>query len=328
MIKPINLKSENRCYLLFGEDEWVKNETLKQIKHYFLPRGEDLMNSLEVEGKEATVRGINDFCETMPFFADIKIMVVHNSGFFKTGRKDESEALIGLLPHLPEYSVLVFVETEVDKRSKAYKVMQKTYVTFACEYPGDEEVATLLKEWNKEQGIKMDSTVMHYFMVNMPKNITYMMNELSKLTAYCMESIVTREAIDMVCTFALEQVVFNLLNEMTVKNAGRALEIYAKLIESKESPIGILVLIGRQYRLILQIKYLMRNGLQAKSIGGQLGIPYFAVSQMMKQAQSLGFRELEEIIAACLEADIHIKTGKMEPVKCIEMLILKCIYIA
>lgn len=55
--------------------------------------------------------------DTMPFFSERRLILIEDSGFFKTS----SEALAEYLPTMPDTTCIVFVEEAVDKRNKLYK---------------------------------------------------------------------------------------------------------------------------------------------------------------------------------------------------------------
>ena len=64
----------------------------------------------------------------MPFFADYRVVLVENSGFFK----NKCEELAEYLKNLPDYVRFVFVEEEVDKRSKMYKAVKSAGAIGFC----------------------------------------------------------------------------------------------------------------------------------------------------------------------------------------------------
>lgn len=312
-----------KCYLIHGEEEWIKNNFIKDIKAKVLDESTELMNYNVFEGKEVTVLGITDMCETLPFFSEKKVVVVKNSGLFKTGKKDESEKLAEWIGDIPDYVVLLFCETEVDKRSKLYKQVKGNYALVEAGYPGDEELVKIFMQKNANIG----QETLRYFVQNMPSNIGYALSEFEKLLDYTHGKPISKKEIDEICVFSLEQRVFTLIKEVTNKNTTQALKIYKALIDSKESPIGILVLIARQYRVMLQVKYLLKANMPIKQIASEVGLPFFVAKETAKQVEIFSFKQLETVISMCLESDIAIKTGKMEQIKCIEMLIVNCIYI-
>ena len=79
------------------------------------------MNFSRFEGKGTEIPKVIDLAETMPFFADRRVILLENTGFFK----NKADALADYMGSLPDYLVLIFVEEEVDKRNRMYKAVQK-----------------------------------------------------------------------------------------------------------------------------------------------------------------------------------------------------------
>ncbi|MHC1747532.1 MAG: DNA polymerase III subunit delta [Cellulosilyticaceae bacterium] len=328
-MKGINdLKTIDSCYLLMGEDDCLREKFIRNLKQTVLSAQDDMMNLVQLEGKDVSALQIIEACETMPFFADKKMVFVVDSGLVKAGKKEETEKLVKWLSNLPSYVVLVFSESEVDKRNQLYKKIKTEYTVNTFVYPGEEQALSILTGIARDRGAIIERGVLNYFVRSMPENLTYMMNEFEKLLDYAKGEVITTMHINEVCVFSLEQQVFQLVKEVVNKQAANALQIYNTLILRKESPVGVLVLIARQYRVILQVKYLMKNQSSEKLIASEVGIPYFVVRDTLKQAEKYNFKQLEQILEYCLESDVALKTGKLEPIKCVELLIMKCIYIS
>ncbi|ONI44346.1 DNA polymerase III subunit delta [Candidatus Epulonipiscium fishelsonii] len=309
-------------YLLYGTEEWIKNKRLNEIKANTLGETPDLMNYTYHEGNRCNIDAIISQCETMPFFSEYKLIVIKNSNLFKSGRKEDTEKLSEWLKNIPSYVVMVFAEYEIDKRNKLFKAINKEGTVESCDYPNTEEIYKLL---TSKASLKKE--VFYYFINNMPKNILYILNEYEKLISYCDGRIITKKDIDILCNFDAEQQVFELIKYMGTKQTTKCIKIYTALIEAKEYPIKILILIARQYRLMLQTKYLVRSNIPAIKIATELNIPLFVAKELVNQAEEKTFDKIQEILKYCLETDEQIKTGKMEPVKSVELLIMKCIYI-
>ncbi|MDF2593837.1 MAG: polymerase delta subunit [Clostridia bacterium] len=318
-------KEDDKCYLLIGEDTWSKNKWFTEIKHKTLTSADEMMNYFEAEDKDITVAKLADIAETLPFFSDKKMIYIKNSGFFKTGKKEETEKFEEFIKNIPEYLVLVIDEQEVDKRSKLYKAIHTKHTVITFDYPGEDKVYGMLEEQVQLNQLKIDAPTLRYFLRNMPENIVYIRAEFDKLIAYTDRKAVTKEDIDKVCVFSLEKRIFELVKRIANRKADEAFQIYHTLIQGKESPIGILVLIARQYRMMLQLKYLLKTRMPSKEIASKMKLPYFALKEMTEQVSLYTFKQLEEILALCLETDKDIKTGKMESVKRVEILIMQCL---
>ena len=116
-----DLKSGNfkQVYLLCGEEAYLKNRYKKRLREALVGAG-DLMNFTSYTGKGIDVKQVIDQAETMPFFAERRLIQIEDSGFFKNACPELAE----YLPTMPPETYMVFVESEVDKRGKLYKAVK------------------------------------------------------------------------------------------------------------------------------------------------------------------------------------------------------------
>ena len=105
--------SFRQVYLMYGEEAYLKNQYKNRLRKAIL-QSDDTINFTSYEGRGTDVKQLIDQAETMPFFADHRVIQVENSGFFKNACPE----LADYLPQMPPETVLVFVENEVDKRSR------------------------------------------------------------------------------------------------------------------------------------------------------------------------------------------------------------------
>lgn len=313
------------CYLLLGEDSWSKGQYIEKVKKEVLVSGNEMMNFFEAQDKEVVVSQIQDAMDTLPFFAEQKLILLKETGLFKPGKKEETEKFEALVHQLPDYVVLLIDEKEVDKRSKLFKTIKSKANIVEFNFPGETVVSQFLKQQCKEKNLKIEEGTLSYFIQKMPEDMAYILGEWDKLTSYVETGFITREAIDAICIFSLETRVFEMVKNIVNHEVNAALEIYSRMIQSKESPIGILVLIARQFRMMYQVKYLLANRSPLKEIAAQIKLPFFVVKEIGQQVQGYSFKQLEDILEACLHTDEMIKSGKMESSQCVEMLIMKCL---
>lgn len=313
------------CFLLVGEDHWSKSQYIQKVKQEVLQDPNDMMNYYEAKEKDVLADNVKDVMETLPFFAEYKLVYLKDTGYFKPGRKEESEKFEVYLKEIPDYVVLLIDEREVDKRSKLYKTIKSKYEVVEFNFPGEEAVVKMLQEKSRQDGIQVDVATLYYLVRNMPEDIEYIFGEWQKLISYVEDHRITRENIDAVCVFSLETRVFELVKKIANGKSDEALQIYSRMLQSKESPIGILVLVARQFRVMYQVKYLKAKGQDMKQIAAQTKMPYFAVKEMLDQVNTYSFSGLEHLIEACLETDRMLKTGKMEAGQCVELLIMRAL---
>ena len=69
-----------QVYLLYGEEGYLKKQYKDRFIKAMLPDG-DTMNYAYYEGKNTDVKEVIDLAETLPFFAERRLIVFENTGF-------------------------------------------------------------------------------------------------------------------------------------------------------------------------------------------------------------------------------------------------------
>lgn len=315
-IKSGNFKS---AYLLYGDEAYLRQQYKERLIHALNPE-DDTMNFSKYEGRGIEVREMIDLCETMPFFAEYRVILVENSGFFK----NKCDELAEYMKTLPEYVRFVFVEEEVDKRSKMYKAVKScgSVVEFAKQ---DEKT---LMRWAAgilaKEGRKITTRDMELFLTKTGTDMGNIRMELEKLITYTMgQDIVTAQDIEAVCTTRTENKIFEMVRAVTEKNQRRALDLYNDLLTLKEPPMRILFLLSKQFRQLCLAKKMAGEGASQNEIASRLGVPAFVVRNIMSCARSYSIDELEQAERDFVDAEEAVKTGTLQDGLSVELLIVK-----
>ena len=84
-----------QVYLLYGEENYLKQQYKGKLKKALIQE-EDSMNFSMFEGKKTEPKEIIDLAETMPFFADRRVIFLEDTGFFKNQCGDLPEYMAEL----------------------------------------------------------------------------------------------------------------------------------------------------------------------------------------------------------------------------------------
>lgn len=315
-IKTGNFK---QSYLLFGEEAYLKQQYKEKLLNALNPDG-DTMNFSRYEGKGIDVKQVIDLCETMPFFADRRIILLEDTGFFK----NKCEELADYMKSLPDYLVLVFAESEVDKRSRMYKAVKSS--GRVTEFAKQDEKT--LMQWAAgilgKEGKKITQKDMELFLTKTGTDMGNIRMELEKLVAYTEgKDIVAAEDIEAVCVTQTTNKIFDMVRAVTEKNQKKALELYYDLLTLKEPPMRILFLLAKQFRQLLLTKKMAGEGASQNEIASRLGVPSFVVRNISACARSYTVEELERAVEDFVDAEEAVKTGRLGDVLSVELLIVK-----
>lgn len=316
-----DLKTGNfkKAYLLFGEESYLRQQYKEKLIKALNPQ-EDTMNFTRYEGKGIEVREMINLCETMPFFAECRVILVENSGFFK----NKCEELADYMKTLPDYIRMIFVEEEVDKRSRMYKAVKaQGRVT---EFARQDEKS--LMRWAAgilgREGRKIKTSDMELFLTKTGTDMGNIRMELEKLIAYTQgRDVVTSSDIEAVCTTQTANKIFDMVRAVTEKNQKRALELYYDLLTLKEPPMRILFLLAKQFHQLFLSKKMAEEGLSQPEIASRLGVPSFVARNIMACARAYSAEELQKAEEDFVEAEEAVKTGRLQDLLSVELLIVK-----
>lgn len=309
----------SQVYLLFGEEAYLRKQYKDKLKNALSADG-DTMNCHYFEGKDVSVGEIIDLAETMPFLAERRVIVLENTGLFKSGGEALAEYILNPSPTV----FFVFAEAEIDKRSKLYKAVQSKGVS--VEFAMQDE--NTLKRWIlgmiKRENKNISENALNLFLNKTGTDMENIHKELEKLFCYCLEKdFITEEDIEEICTQKVSNQIFDMVNAIADRQQKKALSLYYDLLALREAPMRILFLIGRQFNILLMVKEMKKKGYDNKTIASKAGIPPFTVGKYAAQASKFKTKDLKQALNECVEADEAVKTGRMNDKMSVELLIVK-----
>ncbi len=315
-IKTGQLKT---AYLLYGPEAYLRRQYRDKLKHA-MAAPDDNMNFAAFEGKETDVEAVIELAETLPFFAEQRVILIENSGFFK----NSCERLAEYLPKTPSTTHFIFVEDEVDKRSKCYKAVQKTgkVVEFAT------QTEELLTRWIlsrlKKEGKNITGSVMQLFLSKTGTDMGNIDRELEKLICYTMGRPVIEAAdVEAIATEQTQNKIFEMVNAIAEHNQRKALDLYYDLLTLKEPSMRIMYLISRQFQILLNVRDMSARGMDQASMAKIAGIPPFAVRRNVSQAKGFSMEQLKQALRDGVDLEEAVKTGRMNDQMAVEIFLMK-----
>ncbi|MFR3728825.1 DNA polymerase III subunit delta [Lacrimispora sp.] len=303
-------------YLIYGDEVFLKNSYKNKMKAAITDG--DTVNFNQFEGKGIDIKELISLSDTMPFFAEKRLILIEDSGFFKS----PAEELAAYLSQIPDTTCMIFVESEVDKRSRMFKKVKE--VGYVCEM-GRQDLGQLAK-WAgtllSREGKKITGNTMELFLSKTGDDMENIRMELEKLVSYTLgRDIITAEDVEAICTERVTNKIFEMVTAIVNRQTRKAMDLYEDLLTLKEPPMRILFLIARQFNQLLQVKELMGKGMDKSGIASKLKIPPFAAGKIMPQARSFSKEAILSYVNLCVDAEEAVKTGKLLDRLAVELLL-------
>ena len=308
-----------KVYVLYGEERYLVKQYRDKLKKA-LADPEDTMNFSAFEGEDINVKEIIDLAETMPFFADRRVILIENSKLFKKGGDELGE----YFENLPETTYFIFVEVEVDKRSKLFK--EATKQGNAVEF-GTQTDETLMK-WIggriSKEGKNITQAAYRAFIAKTGTDMQNIEKELEKLICYCMEKeVIEPEDVEAITTEQINNKVFDMVDAIASHRQKQAMDLYYDLLALREAPMRILFLITRQFQILLTVKVMTPQGFGNKDIAAKAGCPEWVVRKYQSQAKAFSLDQIKQAIADGVDYEEAVKTGRMNDQMAVELFIVQ-----
>lgn len=317
--QDIEKKEIKQFYLLFGAEDYLKRQYRDKLAEALVDT-EDTMNYNYFEGNNFQLQAVLDIGETLPFFTDKRVLVLENSGLFKKAPEEIEKRL----EQFPDSTHVIFVEKEVDKRSRLYKWIGKQGYASELNTPDEKMLITWVKGLCRAEGKQIEDSAIFYFVEHMGTDMLLLKNELEKLFCYRYESErITVEDIREVCVSQASDKMFEMLDAIGVHNQDKALLLYHDLLALREPAMRVLYMLTRHFHILMQMSVLMSEGKDNKGMAAACGIPPFSVKKYAAQAGKYSYERLKNMVEKCQATDQGIKTGMVQDVVGVELLIVE-----
>lgn len=168
-----------KVYLIYGEEEYLKKQYKDRMKQAII--GDDTINYSYFEGDNTKPEDVITICETIPFFSERRLVIVSDSGYFKTA----NDKMADYIKELPDYLILIFIEKDVDKRNKVYKAVSSNGYVCEMQY----QTPATLKRWiagmMASNDYKISEAACELLLDKTGASMELIRNEIDKLISYC-----------------------------------------------------------------------------------------------------------------------------------------------
>ena len=199
-------KKMSHVYLLFGEEEFLKDEYASRIQKE-LCGGDSLGLNTLIYSENINTAEINDAFETYPMLADTKFILIKDSNIFAPSKNGEEKAVLSdfwkkRLSDVPPYIYIVFLEKNVDKRSSLYKLINKQYTAAEFSRMTSRDLTTWIERKMLKNGRKISKEDALYITVLCSDNLMVINSECDKLINYTNDTL-HRDDIDRIVSKSL-----------------------------------------------------------------------------------------------------------------------------
>lgn len=326
LVKDIQNKRFAPVYLFYGEEAFKRRYYKNLLKTALGDGMAPEMNYNAFEGRNIDWQAVFDATQTLPFFAEKRLVVVENSGKFQTGTgsAEPTGFLERTLDELPSTTCLAFFEEHAAQNRKIFKSISSKGVVLECGPDQEDTMVLWLGKGFAREGKKVRKSTLELLLRRVGMDYDKLRMESEKIFSYVGDRDVVEDADVLAVTCeTVESRVFDMTRAMCEKNIGQVMELYQDLLLNREPPLRILGALRSEIRNMLQVAEFSAEGLRANDIARKIKRPWFVVDQIQKRLRNYSQKQLADMLDDIAKTDQMIKSGDLEDKTGLEMLLIK-----
>lgn len=364
----LDLDNIASTYLFVGEVDSRRIATLNKLLAAIVEPGTELFGLERFDGDSSSAAVILPAVMGMPFGGSRKVVVVDRVDRLSA---DDQSKIAAFIPKLGAMSCLIMLsgdenpakkkagavkqseeEDENSPQQKSKKGLQ-TVLSGAVKKNGTvldfpkmkaQDVTTLIAQIVREHGKKIAAPALQMLSYSMQSSPSLIEREVEKLTTYIGErETISVVDVEEVTTRSPEDRVFPLIDAVAAGRTDTAIHLLSETLAASMKPDNevpkVLALLGRHFRILYQVKYLVTaGGLRSlNNVPDELremllrepspvSAPDWQKAKLMDQANHFTQEELRRCLKNILVCELAFKgqgKGSSSPRLNLEMLVLK-----
>ncbi len=323
-------------HVLYG-DSYLVPRALAQLEETEETRDLFDSNRHRMDGSQLGLPDLLNVCNAIPFMDSRRMVLVEGlltrfEGRRTGGRRRESggaasaslggwTGLADAIPMMPDSTVLVFTDGSVANGNPLLRALNDVAKVQALPTPNGERLARWVKSSVEEKGGSISPPAIRSLTDMVGQDLWALDQELEKLCLYTQGQRIEEEHVSEMVHQAREANIFAAVDAMIDGRQGLALELLQQLKQDGRDTTYVVAMVERQLRLLALARNAMDEGAPQNDLGRRIGATSdFVLRKTVDQARRHSFADITYRYERLLEADLAIKTGRMEPDLALELL--------
>ncbi|MCL0058570.1 DNA polymerase III subunit delta [Dehalococcoidia bacterium] len=320
-------------YILYGEDNFSIRESLAKIKADCGGAELGESNRILLEGDKVSLNELVSICNTMSFLSPKRMVIVDGllARFEPKGKRRGGDqpsqlkdwsALAGHVVNMPQTTVLVLVDGKLSRANPLLKKLSPLAKVREYMPPKGTELQNWIRARVAGNKCKISPPALRLLTDLIGSNLWILSNEIDKLCVHAGEGRIEEADINSLVSYARESNVFEMVDAIVQRRLAVACRLIHQLLDEGSAPPYLLYMMTRQFRLLVQARRLMAQGLPSSAIGAKIGETRdWILEKVLRQARGYSLERLEESYRRLLQTDLSIKTGTVDGAVALDLLI-------
>ncbi len=307
-------------YYVYGDEPYLVERGVKRLLERAVSPDFREFNLTVFYGGEAKGEAIVEAAQTLPMFAERRVVLVKKSGALSAAALD---VLAGYVQDPAPSTCLIFQGEKIDQRKKFFLDLKKNGRLVEYKRPYENQLGPFIRDEAASHGKRMEPAAAEMLAYFVGSNLHELAAQVEKVATYVGErQTIKLEDVKVIASDTKVDSVFDLANALGERNLGRALRSLQTILRDGEAPLMVLAMVTRHFRQLWRVRELLAKKMPSQEISKAAGIhPYF-VRGIMEQATGFSRSEFMAIFERFYATDLALKTSGGKSTDLLERLVM------
>jgi len=311
----------NNIYLIYGDEYYLIDAIIKKLEKLILEEQVNGMTKNEFNGvndEETILNALN----TVPMIGIRKLVICYNSEFFNKNTKNTK--IIKLVENINKDTYIIFVEQKVDLKNSLYKAFKTKQFVYNIKLRNSNEIIEHIIKRFKSKKKKITSNNAYLFLEYSGFKLLDIEKDVEKILLFMDEKIeVKAEYIRNLCQGSKEVKIYELTNNIFVKNKKKALKNLKELLADRIAIQMIISVLNTSFMELYEVKLAINSNRTPEILRFNRPIHEYALKKLVSSSKKFTIEKIRKVIKEIADTDINIKYGYISGKIAIELLIIK-----
>ena len=327
-LKKLRTEGPQRVYILRGEEDYLRDSFLGEMKTICLPEGTEAFNYHRLQGPGLDMGALAESVEAMPFMGERTLTEVRDFDVNRVSGYDP-EALKNFLEDVPDWATVAFVFSPgyaPDSRLTAVKAMKKAGADLAFTSPGEAALVRWVTRRMEDLDKTIDPRTASYLIWVCGDRMNTLIPEITKIAGYAKGKAVTKGDVDAVAKKAPETTIFHLTDALGAGEYDKAARLMADLLADRdEPPAKQIAMVSEQFRRLYVAKMAEDSGKGTAYIAAcvpELAGRSYPLKLLQRACRRFPADRLARAVEFCGQCEYAMKDTGGEPEELMKELLL------
>ena len=321
-----NLENLANIYLLNG-DEYLLNDFLNKFKNKFINNQTSNFDFEEIEEKNSDnfIDKLINSISLLPFQNQKRLVITHLESISKNSTITKNIKLIE--NKIPNSTILILVsDNKINQQRKYIKRILEVVELVNFKELQYKNLDNWIKEKANKNNKKITRNAVKLLEASFNNNLQRLETELDKIITFLddKDTINQLEVRKIISNdiYLKENVIFDFVDAIGEKKNSKAMVLLKEILKQDKNVKRLLLMIERQFRLLLQVKILHSKGYTVDQIANKINEHPYPVKKCLKQANNFSIHSLKKSFSILHKSDINLVSKGQQELE-MELLLLK-----